>query len=332
MNLDIPSSKELTDEQLVIFSPFLKGYSLKLKEWHTYNVDSLVEVDWNTQAFNQLTLPEEFKELIQATIEMQVKRRSDFDDFIHGKGRGLITLLSGSPGVGKTATVEAMSEMLKVPLYHMSAASLGTDVRDIETKLQEILTLTSRWNAILLLDEADIFLEQRRVGLIDHNAIVTSFLQNLEYHEGVLCLTTNRPDTIDRAVISRVHLNLIYPDLDLAARKSVWRRFATATVSQDYELDGSQAHKVEISESELDELAQASLDGRQIKNVFKTACLLAAWKSQPLGAEVLKRALKIVEMQIIPRGVEERIKDSGLGLGTSRSRNRPTSPTNWFMT
>lgn len=50
---------------------------------------------------------------------------------------------------------------MRVPLYMMSAGDLGLDPRNIETKLNNILEMCTKWSAILLLDEADVFLEQR---------------------------------------------------------------------------------------------------------------------------------------------------------------------------
>jgi hypothetical protein len=50
---------------------------------------------------------------------------------------------------------------MKVPLYMMSAGDLGLDPRHVESKLQSILDMCTRWNSILLIDEADVFLEER---------------------------------------------------------------------------------------------------------------------------------------------------------------------------
>lgn len=52
-------------------------------------------------------LPHEHKELILALTESQVENKDEFDDVIQGKGKGMIMLLSGPPGVGKTLTAES---------------------------------------------------------------------------------------------------------------------------------------------------------------------------------------------------------------------------------
>ena len=57
---------------------------------------------------------------------------------------------------------------------------------------------------MLLLDEADVFLEKRDLRDVHRNAMVSIFLRLLEYHSGIMFLTTNRLETIDSAFDSRV--------------------------------------------------------------------------------------------------------------------------------
>ena len=86
-------------------------------------------------------------------------------------------------GVGKTLTSEAIAEHLHHPLYSVTVGELGTNTKDLETKLQEILEVASEsnddeidssgvWNAVILIDEADIFLEKRSDNDIVRNAMV----------------------------------------------------------------------------------------------------------------------------------------------------------------
>ena len=55
---------------------------------------------------------------------------------------------------------------------------------------------------MLLLDEADVFVSKREQN-IQHNAIVAEFLRSMEYFDGLMFMTTNRPDDIDEAILSR---------------------------------------------------------------------------------------------------------------------------------
>ena len=95
----------------------------------------------------------------------------------------------------------------------------------IETKLVKWFSLAERWNAILLLDEADIFLERRATRDIQRNGIVSIFLRRLEYFRGLLFLTTNRVGQIDDAFLSRVTVVLQYDHLTDDTRKKIWTGF-----------------------------------------------------------------------------------------------------------
>lgn len=114
---------------------------------------------------------------------------------------------------------------MKVPLYIMAAGDLGLDPRSVENKLQDVMSMCSRWGAILLLDEADVFLEERSLHELERNKLVSIFLRVLEYYEGIMFLTTNRVQTFDAAFQSRIHISLEYPELDKAARKAIWQNF-----------------------------------------------------------------------------------------------------------
>jgi SpoVK/Ycf46/Vps4 family AAA+-type ATPase len=241
-----------------------RGYSLKMKKWLDFFVEQVTDIKWNTEAFDKLVLPTDQKELILAFSESQLEG-SSFDDIISGKGKGIICLLSGPPGVGKTLTAEAVAENLRVPLHTLSSGDLGSQPWEVENGLSSILDLVARWNAILLLDECDVFLEARSTHDLERNKVVSIFLRTLEYYEGIMFMTTNRVDNIDPAFQSRIHVSLDYPDLTTASRRQIWRNFLQAATL-----------KSELTDKDIDELAELKLNGRQIKNVLKTAQLLAS--------------------------------------------------------
>ena len=275
-------SQRLSGDQLLTCVSSLRGYSLRDKKWLEFFIDSVTNIVWNEDAFASLVAPQEQKDLILAFVESQAKNKHGFDDVIEGKGRGIIMLLSGPPGVGKTLTAESVAETMKVPLYMMSVGDLGTQAKDVETKLGTVLEMNTKWNAVLLLDEADVFLEARSAHDLDRNQLVSVFLRLLEYYEGILFLTTNRIDNIDAAFDSRIHLTLEYNELDLDSRRHVWRTFLNKVNNVG-----------KFSEQELDKLAEVSLNGRQIKNVLKTAQLLAVRKEEALESKHVDIVLKL---------------------------------------
>ncbi|GFG19332.1 ATP-dependent zinc metalloprotease FtsH [Aspergillus udagawae] len=277
--------KELTDDERLLATPTLRGYSLKEKRWLEFNLDSVKEIVWDSQAFDSLVLPQgqqDLKALILAFANAQSKQADSFDDVVQGKGRGIIMQLSGPPGVGKTLTAESVAEVMKVPLYVMSAGDLGTSASSVEDALKDILRMVPKWGAVLLLDEADVFMEARNSTDLLRNELVSIFLRMLEYYEGILFLTTNRAGNIDPAFESRIHVSIVYPDLDINSRHHIWQQFLDRTAGTE-----------KFSDEQLETLAGVSLNGRQIKNVFKTAHLLAWSQEKPLTYEHLQTVLKL---------------------------------------
>ncbi|KAI5926702.1 P-loop containing nucleoside triphosphate hydrolase protein [Camillea tinctor] len=255
----------LTEEQLLLASPWLKGFDLKDKDWCELRVDELEDMTWNDEAFEKLILPGNEKNLAWEFVDAKSHSDSGFDDFIPDKGRGLIILMFGPPGVGKTFTAEAVAERSRVPLYSMSAGDLGTYPGEVERSLKRALDLCKMWNAMLLLDEADVFLTSRDNDSLARNELVSIFLRLLEYYQGILFLTTNRIASVDHAFRSRIDLLLPYHDLTSEARRQVWENF----------IDHAGREKFEVDSESLDRLAQLPLNGREIKNLIKSAHFLS---------------------------------------------------------
>ena len=274
----------LDSTQLLTCCTSLKGYSLKNKKWLTFSISAVKDIRYNDGAFDSLVLPSDHKELILALTESQVKNKEVFDDVIQGKGKGMIMLLSGPPGVGKTLTAESVAESMHAPLYMMSAGDLGLDSSEVESSLSNVLEMATKWNAILLLDEADVFLEQRSSHDLERNKLVSIFLRILEYYEGVLFLTTNRVGNIDAAFQSRIHISMQYEQLSTTSRKHVWSSFLNAS---------SKDNGHSFSANDLDELAKHEMNGREIKNVLKTAQLLASRKGEKLNVGNVESVLAI---------------------------------------
>ncbi|KAL8771519.1 MAG: hypothetical protein Q9194_004864 [Teloschistes cf. exilis] len=195
--------------------------------------------------------------------------------------KGMILLLCGLPGVGKTLTAESVAEIIHAPLYMMSAGDLGLSSSDVESVLSTVMEMCTKWNAILLIDEADVFLEQRSSQDLERNKLVSN----------ILFLTTNRVENIDAAFKSRIHISTDYDELSVSSRRHIWVNFLSA--------GGSNAHI--FSDEELDKLADYRLDGRGIKIVVKTAQLLARRKQEALAIGHVKSVLAIEKRHVIPQ-------------------------------
>lgn len=282
--------REFTEEELLIASPVVLGFAFSEKLWLEFTVSGINEIEWNEGAFDSLVLPDSQKSIVKALVESHTFSASrNIDDVIQGKGRGLVAVLHGPPGTGKTLTAEGIAELLKCPLYMVSAGELGTNPRELEAELNKILDIAHSWGAVLLLDEADVFLEKRTIQDIHRNALVSIFLRLLEYFQGILFLTTNRVETFDDAFQSRIHVALRYGELTTKAKRSVWKMFLDKVKAKD---------GVEVStfdEKDFDKLARHNLNGRQIKNAVRTAQALAVNEKRPLDMGHVGKVLEVAE-------------------------------------
>jgi SpoVK/Ycf46/Vps4 family AAA+-type ATPase len=127
----------------------------------------------------------------------------------------------------------------------------------LEYQLSRIFKTANHWNAILLLDEADVFLERRSPENLARNGLVSVFLRKLEYYEGIMFLTTNRVSQFDEAILSRTHLMLRYDDLTKEGRKQVWGNFLSRAFTS--------LGKAHVTDKELDQLASNKFNGRQVR-------------------------------------------------------------------
>ena len=276
---------DVTDEEAYLCSPTVQGFSLSKRMWGKFSdsywndsvakrslvaeftISGVYDIVWNDVPFDALVLPSEKKDLLQALVQQTTTELPEgteventaFDDVVEDKGLGLVVLLHGSPGVGKTLTAEAISEYQRRPLYRVTAGDLDLDSHKLELKLSEILDLATRWKAIILLDEADVFVESRTLHNLHHNTLVSVFLRQLEYFQGVMILTTNRVTVFDDAIKSRIHLGIKYDDLNKKARARVWSTFIERADNTAQE-----RMKSTVTEKQVQELAQRPTNGRQV--------------------------------------------------------------------
>ncbi|PRP81652.1 hypothetical protein PROFUN_01159 [Planoprotostelium fungivorum] len=273
--------KSVPDSELYRCWPTVAGFSFAAKSWGEILVANISDIVFDVEAYDRLVLAPDRKSLIKALVDQQQsKNREVFRDIISGKGGGRIFLLHGPPGVGKTLTAEAIAERIKDPLYSITIGELGITPKDLEATLAEILEVASIWNAVILMDEADIFLEQRSDSDILRNAMVGVFLRLLEYHQGVLFLTTNRVKCFDEAFHSRITIVLKYEPLDHEARRQVWLNLLGSIGGDGYE---------ELSR----QLAKHEMNGRQIRSAIQLAHALAQEEKSDIKLEHVETTIRI---------------------------------------
>ncbi|GAA6041757.1 hypothetical protein JCM8097_008316 [Rhodosporidiobolus ruineniae] len=285
----------LDPSELCLLPPTVQGFSLVRPDWGELSVELFSPIEFRDQAWDLLVLDEKTKALVRGLVEnndavRRARARNSKEkeaeagtrtgeelveqkpkvvaDLIEGKGGGLVVALHGPPGTGKTLTAEAVAE---------------------------------GGGAVLLIDEADVFLEERQRTDVGRNAMVSVFLRMLEHHSGVLFLTTNRIRSIDEAFLSRFSLAITLPALDKSSRKLIYSHFlALAGVGIEGARESATAApndgKSNISAKYLDKIAgYAGFNGRQIKNIVRTAQSLALSQSAPLTETQLNVVIKTAQ-------------------------------------
>jgi hypothetical protein len=276
-----PKSAELeiiSDDMIYMFYPYLCGYSLNNKRWGEIDIDCLTDIKFDSKAFDYLVLDEEIKKLMKALV---LNVNTSFSDVITGKSGGCIFLLHGPPGVGKTLSCEAISELLQKPLYSITVGELGTNPDDLEKRLGRILEIANSWEAIILLDEADIFMEKRSTNDVHRNAMVSVFLRLLERHQGVMFLTTNRMEHMDEAFRSRISAVVEYKALDKSKRHKVWNNLLNAA-------------SIKLSDEVINKLCDVEMNGRQIKNVIRMSQCLAKENTSEITEEIMFKVIDLI--------------------------------------
>jgi DNA polymerase III delta prime subunit len=199
--------------------PYMLMYHLDLHHYLWVHADDMVPYAYQPDLKQKLVLPEEQTDLIDIlTAEMDLL----MDDIVAGKSGGTTVLCAGPPGVGKTLTAEVYAEIIGRPLYRVHSGQLGLSVAAMENALKDALTRAQRWGAVMLIDEADVYIKRREDDMT-MNAVVGVFLRVLEYFNGLLFLTTNRIDDIDEAIVSRCIALIKFSSPDAQARRRIWQ-------------------------------------------------------------------------------------------------------------
>lgn len=253
--------------------PILATFDLRRHLRLRVHVGACEVYEYDRSLAAKLVLPPEVRDL----IEILISSASDFKDVVEGKSNGSVILCAGPAGVGKTLTAEVYSEAMERPLYSVQCSQLGVKPEKLEEELHRVFSRAQRWNAIALLDEADVYVMARGEDL-QQNAIVGVFLRVLEYYSGTLFLTTNRSDKVDDAIASRCIARIDYEIPSPEDQRRLWRILAdTAEVGiADTVIEGI------LKTPGLD-----NLSGRDIKNLIKLARAVSQAKGEPITVEMV---------------------------------------------
>ncbi len=169
-NNRLTTAEFLSEQDLPLLPSRLFGYVLRDRRFVQLDNTRLGVVKKSEDAFDCLKIKPQYKDMIQSLVDDHFDKKA-LDkkdgverttlDWIKGKGKGLFILFHGAPGVGKTATAEAVAQANGKPLFAITCGDLGLTPSDVEVGLQRIFRLANTWDCVLLLDEVDTFFSQR---------------------------------------------------------------------------------------------------------------------------------------------------------------------------
>ena len=159
--------------------------------------------------------------------------------------------------------------------------------------LEEISDYATQWGAILLFDEADVLLQARRdyeCSNLRRNDLVSSFARFIQYHQGIVFITTNRVTNFDRALMPRIDITLGLPPLDRGRRASIWHNLIQDLLD-DGTINASQSDDLRLLAR--DRWSKDDINGHQIKKAVQNAKIVAEKKGKRLGHREIDMMLKM---------------------------------------
>ena len=173
------------------------------------------KADWK-----QLHLPHEQVTLLHQITDHVKQRNRIIEGFglpdRMKRGVGISTLFAGKNGTGKTLAAQVIANDLKHDLYRIDlSAVIGKYIGETEKNLDRLFDAADDSNAILLCDEADALFEKRSdvKDATDRyaNMPITYLLQRIESYQGLVILSTNSKESLDKAIMRRIRFIVDFP-------------------------------------------------------------------------------------------------------------------------
>ncbi|PIG79054.1 hypothetical protein AARAC_008060 [Aspergillus arachidicola] len=282
------------EEDLHLLPSRLFGYSLQDRRFVACDVKNLRRIEKDRHMFNNLIINRNHEAILRALVEShfiqkEIDETRDIAttnrDIVQNKGRGLVILFHGVPGVGKTSTAETIASHFQKPLLPITCSDLGLDPASVEKSLKEMFRVAQLWDCILLLDEQMysfpneyhlILIVMRcfppRPGLLIRNSA--------SHHKPSGGPLTKHPSPGSTS-------RLYYPYLDLVQTEKIWEVSLDrlATIEEEHgggrkplliDCDGIVAFaKKHFTKSEN---GKGRWNGRQTRNAFLNASTLAHYE------------------------------------------------------
>jgi len=214
---------------------------------------------------------EQIAQLVNVLLERNFKKAQKQLIKNGMSGGGILALLHGASGVGKTVLCLQIAKLTKRKIMQVDLSSMrskwyGESEKIIKQIFVDYASLKKSLDKapILLFNEADVIINTRAVGASNssqsiqntENTIQNILLNELENFDGILLATTNLVANIDSAFSRRFLFKIRINHPDASIRKKIW-------MSKMPDLEPEQCNI----------LSEFNLTGGQIDNVLKRKLL-----------------------------------------------------------
>lgn len=215
--------------------------------------------------------------------------------------RGVRALFTGASGTGKTLAARILATELGMDLYRVDlAAVVNKYIGETEKNLHQVLSRAEELDVILLLDEGDAFLgtrtEVKSANDRYANLETDYLLQRLEHYQGIVLVTTNEAENIDKSFQRRMDVVINFVSPEAKERFQIWGLHLPET----HEVDGNYLEDLSV---------RCELTGGQIRNASFHATLLAL---EDGDSPVMRRHLeKAVQGEYLKAGAVSPLSEGG---------------------
>ena len=276
------------------------GYKPKTSDEVTTKISSYFQKCQPKQTLGDVIIPTSDKQLISQMItKCRSDKRRDLEKWgfkIDSNKQGVVLLLYGAPGTGKTFTAGAIANELHKDLVSLNVPELrnkyyGETEKLVKKAFCEMREMAAKdRNApVFLLNEADQLIHKRIASTSTcstiENSIQSIILEELETFPGILILTTNLESNLDEAFFRRFDLKFKFKQPDLDSRMKLWRLYLKK------EIPGSSDINVEWLANRY------QFTGAQIALVVRNACIEAIARNGKSKRLYLQDLLKYADLE-----------------------------------
>ncbi|KAG2097559.1 uncharacterized protein F5147DRAFT_715140 [Suillus discolor] len=284
---------------------WIGGYDLEVNQWRIFSIWDLKPVKYDQEAWSKLIMDEDTKDLIRALVDNAGCSVGGLKPAQFNKGQTI--LLKGPPGTGRMTTVHAVCNLLKRPLLTINITSHDFlyDLMNLVLDISLRVSFAATWNAVIVVKDADRFLESKDQG---HRDRVRTVLRQFESDD---CISFWVSGACDEELLTQFSAVVELPELNTAARRRLWLGHfglndpAAIIWNSERTLIGSSfVDQKEMDHSlllrDVEKLSRHQLDGKMIDNIVRSARALAASNGEHLSVHHIKVVMKAQRLDNLP--------------------------------